>query len=409
MSRPFDELRFVDHADVYKAGRRAAVLRRLADGIELAYVDGYLGSGGPPLATTLPGAVRTRATGALPPFFAGLLPEGRRLSALRRWVKTSADDDFSLLLAVGADTVGDVQVVPEGEPPDPVPARVTFGDPAEVRFADLYATSTGTSAPERVGLPGVQAKVSAVMITLPVAVGSAGVPCILKLSPPELPHLVENEAFFLDAARASGIKAVTAEVVRDADGTAGLLVRRFDRLAEPDGRVRSLAVEDGCQVLGRYPADKYNVTAEEMAAALVRVTQAWPVAAREVLRQLVFAYLVGNGDAHAKSFSVLRSPDGEWALAPAYDVTSSYFYGDHTMALRLAGRVRDDIGRAELLAFAAGIGVRTRAAAKAIDELVERLPGWLDRVPVLPFDERRLHKFRRAVEYRRDRLVAGGA
>ena len=36
-------------------------------------------------------------TGSL---FAGLLPEGRRLGALRRAVKTSADDDLTLLLAV---------------------------------------------------------------------------------------------------------------------------------------------------------------------------------------------------------------------------------------------------------------------------------------------------------------------
>ena len=43
-----------------------------------------------------------------------LLPEGRRLGALRRAVKTSADDELSLLLAVGADAIGDVQVVPSG-------------------------------------------------------------------------------------------------------------------------------------------------------------------------------------------------------------------------------------------------------------------------------------------------------
>ncbi|HHU66493.1 MAG TPA: hypothetical protein GXZ33_01375 [Corynebacterium sp.] len=30
-----------------------------------------------------------------------MLPEGRRLTALRTAVKTSADDEFSLLLAVG--------------------------------------------------------------------------------------------------------------------------------------------------------------------------------------------------------------------------------------------------------------------------------------------------------------------
>ena len=45
--------------------------------------------------------MRTHA-GTDRPFFASLLPEGRRLSSLRRAVKTSADQELSLLLAVGA-------------------------------------------------------------------------------------------------------------------------------------------------------------------------------------------------------------------------------------------------------------------------------------------------------------------
>jgi hypothetical protein len=65
-----------------------------------------------------------RRGGALPAFFTGLLPEGRRLGALRRAVKTSADDELSLLLAVGGDAVGDVQVVPAGALPDTVPVRL---------------------------------------------------------------------------------------------------------------------------------------------------------------------------------------------------------------------------------------------------------------------------------------------
>ncbi len=57
----------------------------------------------------------THAAGALPPFFSGLLPAGRRLTALRSAVKTSADDELTLLLAVGADTIGDVQILPHGD------------------------------------------------------------------------------------------------------------------------------------------------------------------------------------------------------------------------------------------------------------------------------------------------------
>lgn len=76
--------------------------------------------------------------GAVPPFFAGLLPEGRRLTALRGAVKTSADDELSLLLAVGGSTIGDVTVLPEGvDATEPTP--LVSGE--DFSFADVLAES----------------------------------------------------------------------------------------------------------------------------------------------------------------------------------------------------------------------------------------------------------------------------
>ena len=99
-------------ADVYTGGVLAATLTRTEQGVAFAYVDGY---DGPSVASTLPVGSRTveRPGGALPAYFAGLLPEGRRLGALRRAVKTSLDDELTLLLAVGVDTIGNVDVVPQ--------------------------------------------------------------------------------------------------------------------------------------------------------------------------------------------------------------------------------------------------------------------------------------------------------
>jgi serine/threonine-protein kinase HipA len=45
------------------------------------------------------------------PFFAGLLPEGRRFNALVRQLKTSQDDLFSIFALVGAHCVGDINTV----------------------------------------------------------------------------------------------------------------------------------------------------------------------------------------------------------------------------------------------------------------------------------------------------------
>lgn len=408
MTRTLEELREVERADVLKQDRKAATIQRRTDAVVFAYDQEYIAAAGPPVATTLPVTrepMVTHAPGALPPFFSGLLPEGRRITALRNAVKTSADDELTLLLAVGRDAIGDVRIVPEGEEAVTVEPRVSVSAWDEVRFADLFRESVGgdSSAIDRVALPGVQDKLSARMIQVPVVQEDLGF--ILKLNPPEFPHLVDNEAFFLEAARRSGLDVAEAEVVHDAAGASGLLVRRFDRIPDGSGGLRALAQEDACQVLGRYPADKYRVGTEEVVTGLAGVCRASPVAALVLLRQLVFAYLSCNGDAHAKNFSVGRR-GGEWLVTPAYDLPSSYPYGDTTMALSVNGRRREDIGREDFIAVGAGAGLRARAVERSIDDIRDRVDLWIDGLESLPFDERRLHKLRRAIEYRRERLRA---
>jgi serine/threonine-protein kinase HipA len=397
-----EELPRVAEADVYKAGRLAGHLLRRSDRVEFVYRAEYVDDHGEAVATTLPLGVEPVASpaGAVPPFFAGLLPEGRRLSALRRAVKTSADDELSILLAVGSDTVGDVQVLPTGTTPTDAAPALLVGRWDAVNFADVLRRSLGVDF-DRVALPGLQDKVSAAMIAVPV--GRAGQSSILKLSPPEFPHLVENEAFFLRVAREAGLSVVDTEVVHDSTGAPGLLVRRFDR-ADRAGRATMLAVEDGCQVLGRYPADKYALTAEEVVRGLAHAARATPVAARDLLSQLAFAYLACNGDAHAKNFAVVRTVEGEWRVTPAYDLPCSYVYGGTTMALTIDGKRKEDIGRDSFVALGASAGLPARAVTRVVDELCTAVDGWIDRLDELPFDEHRIHRLRRAVLYRRERL-----
>lgn len=385
MSRErLERLGSVAEADVYKGGRFAASLRRMPDAIEFAYRLEYLREPGLPVATTLPLSdkpIRTPA-GAVPPFFAGLLPEGRRLSNLRRAVKTSADDELSLLLAVGNDTIGDVQVVPQGEGLGAAEALLQVQkDWKEVRFAGILAEA-GVVDP--VGIPGVQDKASALMISVPIARSRGRY--ILKVDPPEFPHLVRNEEFFLRLARRAGLDCVEAEIVHDQDDVPGLLIRRFDRVVDEDGGVTSRACEDACQVLGRWPADKYNVSGEAAVIGLANRCPARPVALRSLYQQICFAWLTGNGDVHAKNISILATPEGEWRVAPAYDLPTTVPYGDTSLALSIGNRVRG-ISRKRLVAFAEEIGLRTSVGTKILDELLDHLSGLEDEIRggALPF------------------------
>lgn len=362
--------RQVERAIVFKAGAPAASLARRDGGTEFAYLPGYEGA---PVAHTLPLEAPPvfSPAGSVPAFFAGLLPEGRRLAALRRAVKTSADDELSLLLAVGANTIGDVQVVAEGsDPVDPAPQVVLTSAHYPGRYADLFAP---TAPVDRVALPGVQEKLSAGMLKLPARLDARQ--AILKVTPPDYPGAVTNEAFFLGSARGLRLPVVSFEIIPDHVGEPGLLVGRFDRPTS-GGR---LAVEDATQLLGVHPGDKYRVSAENMAAVIADACSARAVALRSVLLQLTWAWLTGNGDLHAKNVSVLQHSSGEWRVAPIYDIPSTLPYGDHSAALSMGGRTQGFI-RKHFVDFGERVGLSRVASERAVDQALRASASVIDDV-----------------------------
>ncbi len=355
----FEELKFVRAADVHKAGVLAGHLARTGDGgVSFTYVAEYLTSGLPAVAsslrlTDLP--VETPA-GALPPFFAGLLPEGHRLSVLRDATKTSLDDELTLLLAVGADAPGDVQVVPTGEIPlEPAPLADT-SRPEELDFAAL------ANAVDRHAIPGVQDKASASMLTTPLSL--RGQRYLLKLDPPNHAHLLTNEAAHHSAAKGLKIPVAKSRIITDMHGVPGLLVERFDRVQDKDLSWVRLPMEDGAQVMGLPPASKYSVTSEDVAAALAGRCKAPLVASRNLYLQFVFAWLTGNGDLHAKNLSILGGRHGGFAMAPIYDIPCTLLYGDDSLALPVSGKTKN-LKTKHWADFAATLGLPQRAADKA--------------------------------------------
>ncbi|MEX1024804.1 MAG: HipA domain-containing protein [Planctomycetota bacterium] len=350
-------------------------LARTALGCELRYVSAALDSG---LAVShrLPVRVEPYVVQGvnLPPYFAGLLPEGLRMRVLVSTLKTSEDDLFTLLAAVGGDTVGAVTVAPSGAATRRHEPRVDLGS-AELDFRQLLEESLGRGAGaaiDRRALAGVQPKVSAARLTLPVRAARTDFgECILKLELDDLPRLVANERFFMTLAREVGVEAARVRTVTDVHGSSALLAERFDRSRDrTSGRVLKLAQEDACQLLGRYPADKYRIALREFAEAL-EVCAAPLVARLELLRLVAFSYLIANGDLHAKNLSV-RSAGGIVGLAPAYDLLSTLPYGDDRMALKLEGRDQR-LGRRDFVAFGERVGVRASATERMLTTLVTRL------------------------------------
>ncbi len=368
---------------VYKKGMRAATLSHQGGNVEFQYNDAYLASGGRPVATTLPLSSEPLILNGstTPAYFAGLLPEGRRLHAISDRLKTSASDDLSLLLEIGADLIGDVQVLLPGA--DPTVERESLklpSDLSEISFTEIRERFLGARS---TGIPGVQDKVSSKMLNARARL--ANVDYMLKLNPADVPFAVQNEAFFLGLARKSGLKVANYKILTDGQGQQALLLERFDRISTKEGK-QLLAAEDGCQTANLYPADKYNIDFLQMGKRLASLCPASVVAGYQLFQQLVFNWLIGNGDAHAKNFSILESAAGEWRISPAYDLLCTRFYDDRTMALSLDDK-KTDWSRSLLIDLAAELKVSKKAAEAVITEQLTALADLPDQIisGALPF------------------------
>lgn len=117
------------------------------------------------------------------------------------------------------------------------------------------------------------------------------------------------------------------------------LTRRFDVTAQ--GRLHQ---EDFAQI-GSYNQSthgrnyQYNAASYEHISEIIRQSvAAAPLALDEFFRSILFSYLVSNGDAHLKNFSLHRLIDrNEYMLTPSYDLlnTALHIDGENGLAMDL--------------------------------------------------------------------------
>jgi serine/threonine-protein kinase HipA len=408
------EIRDIDRVYVFKAGEFAGTLTRTPDGSVLDYDKQYLeyisGRAISGVALTLPAStVAYSARGDnLHPFFAGLLPEGLRLTALVSALKTSADDMFSILAASGTDCIGDVFVSLEPRPPEEAKSE-EGADFASVSFDELFQQSISAddyqSRLRDPSIPGIHPKISAEMISFPVAIKRRTKRYILKLSPEKCPKLVENEHFFMEMARDCGIDAAPTAIVFDRDARPGLLVERFDRVYQKDRRnFAAIHQEDACQFLGRYPADKYRLSLRTIADGLNDHCSSPVIDIARLIELYVFSYVIANGDLHAKNISILCDADsGRIGLSPAYDLLSTLPYGDQQMALQFEGK-RDKIRANDFIVFGERFEIRRAVIVSMLNRIAEKTVPWIDRLETIGLEKKKTDFLGRKMRERLEHL-----
>lgn len=299
------------------------------------------GLGRPLLSLALPVRPEKYAHGVTRHFLDGLLPEGEARLVIARKFQLERDDTYGLIEAIGRDCAGAIVIQPEGE--RPARATTQTAEPLDdealaALVTGLKTTPLGVEGDVRISLGGVQEKlVLTRMLDGRWGKPVAGTPSthILKPEIAGISLSVENEAFCMRLARALGLAVASVEVATVA-GRKLLVVERYDRRIDVDGRVTRLHQEDFCQATGRSPEQKYEENGGPSLREIVDVLRTTaPDSVEPFLRALIVNVVIGNGDAHAKNFSLLHEQAGTLELTPLYDLMSTAPYGATTLAMHV--------------------------------------------------------------------------
>ena len=341
----------------------------------------------------MPPVIRQTLPGRLPPFVVSLLPEGWLESVLQ-------DRDERAMLRSGRRYMSNITVAENADELAALPLDV-LATPLAAHTAAGVFTGTyagpGRSAMEqdfernlatiydRADTP----RLSGVQIKAPMTLDpdgrlspSIGTPFTHILKPAgtsgfEAMPLVEWIGLAL--ARGAGFTVPDAALIAMPDDMPpALLVERFDIRKGADDH-RLLAMEDLCSVLDLSPEAKYDSTIERVARALRGLSTSPDEDLLILMKRIVFAWLIADGDMHLKNMAVLKMAEpGAPAfrsvrLAPVYDTLTTRVFPrlEHDrMALKLNGK-DDRLKRADFLAVSATAGLRASDTHAAINDVLE--------------------------------------
>ena len=378
MSLPRDELH------VFLNAARIGTLCRELDGLTFAYAPEYLSSPGAyPLSLNLPLRETVFRDPVVESFFSNLLPDERIRDTVARILHVSRENTFGLLKHIGADCAGAVSFYPPGQTPRSLqkPVYRELSNEEAYRILDGLAQRPLDVGDKGVRISGAgsQEKLVACVHDGRIALPLYGTPSthIVKPAIPAFPDSVFNELFCMKLAGRCGLPAADCDVL-PLNGEAFYVVTRFDR-ETVDGVTVRLHQEDFCQLLNVPPKFKYQEDGGPGIEDCLRRMEDMRLPADDRLhfvRMVLFNFLIGNCDAHAKNYAVLYR-DGRPSFAPAYDVLSTMIYDaiDKRFAMTIGGENRMGmLTRGHFEAMAKSCGMKPKLVLHELDDLASSLP-----------------------------------
>lgn len=367
------QLILMETLEVYLCNRRAGTLTRALDGtLSFQYDAAYLKSPqANVLSSTLPLSVDPYSERDIAAFFSNLLPDESVRQRIAEILHLTPEDTFGLLRLLGGDCAGAISFYEPGQMPDmrgkPTYRKLTNAE-ASLLLKNLANRPLGIDEEFRgISGAGAQDKLIACVRDGQILLPLHGTPSthILKPGIDRFPESVFNEWFCMRLASVCGFPTAVADIITF-EGEPYYVTTRYDRETK-DGQTERLHQEDFCQLLKCRPEIKYQDQGGPSITDCVGLIRTLRLPAADLLSfvdRTVFNFLVGNGDAHGKNFSVLYR-SGIPRLAPVYDVLCTTVYPPiaKKMAMKFDGKF-------EFRWITAGKIVRTFARASVSEKLV---------------------------------------
>jgi serine/threonine-protein kinase HipA len=179
------------------------------------------------------------------------------------------------------------------------------------------------------------------------------------------------------------IKTAASGMIFFEDGSPAYITRRFDY--KPDGTKYQL--EDFAILMGKSPEKegddfKYNASYKDIANLITKYVPGAITELARFFQLVIFNYLFGNGDAHIKNFALMESDQGDYFLAPAYDLICTALHIDDSNLALSDGLYEGDMEeesysnygiytRQSFMVFAEKIGVQAAIAKPIIDQSIQ--------------------------------------
>jgi serine/threonine-protein kinase HipA len=318
-------------------------------------------------------------------FFENLLPEGGALEHVVHALTLRNPNTLELLGAMGQDLPGVLSLLPEDMQPEFLHAQRPLSlealsqrlrSQAPLLVSNDQATMSLAGAQEKMGL-----RLDATTGLLSESVGLSPTTHILKPDTRQVRYQPSaiNEYVCMRLARALKLPVPDVWLLRVPE--AAYVVQRYDR-RNVDGKVVGTHQFDGCQLLGQGSGWKYQRQGGLVSIPkIVNALRALPVRGVDLLqvqRWVMFNYLIGNADAHAKNLSVLVDNTG-YRIAPFYDLLCVKAYGDDSLALYIGDEETfSAVGAHSWEALCADCGFRLPETLMGLRKMARDLiPAWL--------------------------------